>query len=64
MGVDAMRRVSVIMALGVLLGISGGVVTAAPAVAGGRGGGWQVETFQPGTLISSEKPPGSRLLVL
>ena len=40
-----MRRIAVIVALGALLGMLGGVVTAAPALAGGRGDGWQV--FQP-----------------
>jgi hypothetical protein len=36
-GVIAMRRVGFIVALAALLGMSGGVVTAAPALAGGRG---------------------------
>jgi hypothetical protein len=36
-----MRRAGVIVALGALLGLFGGVVTAAPALAGGRGDGWQ-----------------------
>jgi hypothetical protein len=38
-----MRRVGVIVALGALLGLFGGVVTASPALAG-RGPGWQVVT--------------------
>lgn len=36
-----MRRAGVIVALGALLGLFGGVVTAGPALAGGRGDGWQ-----------------------
>jgi hypothetical protein len=38
----AMRRVGMIVALGALLGMLGGAVTASPALADGRGGGWQV----------------------
>jgi hypothetical protein len=40
-GVIAMGRARVIAALGVLLGLLGGVVTASPAVAGGRGPKYQ-----------------------
>jgi hypothetical protein len=40
-GVIAMRRFGVIVALGALLGLCGGVATAAPVLAGGRGDGWQ-----------------------
>jgi len=36
-----MRRAGVVVALGALLGILGGAVTASPALAGGRGDGWQ-----------------------
>jgi streptogramin lyase len=39
-GVIAMRRLGVIVALGALLGMFGGLVTAAPALA--RGPGWEV----------------------
>ena len=39
-----MRRVGVIVALGALLGMFGGAVTATPALAGGRGDGWQFVT--------------------
>jgi hypothetical protein len=45
-----MRRLGVIVALGALLGLFGGVATAAPALAGGRGDGWQLFPFEPGTL--------------
>ena len=48
-GVIAMRRIGVIVALGALLGMFGGVVTAAPALAvGGRGDGWVFQDFGPG----------------
>jgi hypothetical protein len=48
-GVIAMRRVGVIVALGALLGMFGGMVTAAPALAvGGRGDGWVFQDFGPG----------------
>jgi hypothetical protein len=41
-----MRRLGVIVALGALLGMVGGVVTAAPALAvGGRGDGWTFLDF-------------------
>jgi hypothetical protein len=36
-----MRRVGVIVTLGALLGMFGGLVTASPALAAGRGDGWQ-----------------------
>jgi hypothetical protein len=36
-----MRRIGVIVALSALLGMFGGALTAAPALAGGRGDGWQ-----------------------
>ena len=39
-----MRRFGVIVALGALLGMTGGVATAAPALAGGRGDGWEFQT--------------------
>jgi hypothetical protein len=44
----AMRRIGVIVALGALLSMFGGVVTATPALAEGRGGGWQFLDFFPG----------------
>jgi hypothetical protein len=47
-GVIAMRRIGVIVALGALLSMLGGVVTAAPALAGGRGDGWMFQDFGPG----------------
>ena len=48
-GVIAMRRFGVIVALGALLGMFGGMVTAAPALAvGGRGDGWVFQDFGPG----------------
>jgi len=40
----AMRRLGVIVALGALLGMTGGVAAAAPALAGGRGDGWQFQS--------------------
>ena len=43
-----MRRLGVIVALGALLGMFGGAATAAPALAGGRGDGWQFNDFGPG----------------
>ena len=43
-----MRRIGVIVALGALLSMFGGVVTATPALAGGRGDGWQFLDFFPG----------------
>jgi hypothetical protein len=42
-----MRRAGVIVALGAQLGMFGGVVTAAPAFAGGGGDGWQVLPLPP-----------------
>jgi hypothetical protein len=45
-----MRRFGVIVALGALLSMIGGAATAAPALAGGRGDGWQLFPFEPGTL--------------
>ena len=44
-----MKRYGVIVALGALLSMLGGVATAAPALAGGRGDGWQLFPFEPGT---------------
>src|SRR5215813_693344 len=44
----AMRRLGVIVALGALLSMFGGVATASPAFAGGRGDGWQFLDFFPG----------------
>jgi hypothetical protein len=44
----AMRRFAVIVTLGALLGMFGGVATAAPALAGGRGDGWVFQDFGPG----------------
>ena len=44
-----MRRIGVIVALGALLSMLGGVATAAPALAGGRGDGWELFPFEPGT---------------
>jgi len=44
----AMRRFGVIVALGALLSMFGGVVTASPALAGGRGDGWTFQDFGPG----------------
>jgi hypothetical protein len=49
-GVIAMRRLGVIVALGALLGVLGGVVTASPALA--RGPKWQFMPVQPFTLPS------------
>ena len=37
------------MALGALLSMVGGAVTASPALAAGRGDGWQLFPFEPGT---------------
>jgi hypothetical protein len=45
-----MRRIGVIVALGALVGMLGGVVTASPALAGGRGDGWQIVPADPFTL--------------
>jgi len=42
-----MKRLGVIVALGGLLGVLGGVVTASPALAGGRGDGWQFISMPP-----------------
>ena len=44
-----MRRLGVIVALGALLGLLGGLVTASPAVAG-RGPKWHLDTAKPFTL--------------
>ena len=46
-GVIAMRRVAVIVALGALLGMLGGAVTTSPALADGRGNGWQFMSLPP-----------------
>ena len=43
-----MRRLGVVVALGAMLGMLGGAVTASPAVAGRRGG-WQLFPFESGT---------------
>ena len=43
-----MRRIGVIVALGALLGMSGGVVTAAPALAGGGVTGGRSRRSSPG----------------
>jgi hypothetical protein len=43
-----MRRIGVIVALGALLSVFGGVATAAPALAGGRGDGWVFQDFGSG----------------
>ena len=43
-----MRRLGVIVALSALLGTFGGAVTASPALAAGRGGGWVFQDFGPG----------------
>jgi hypothetical protein len=45
--VIAMRRVAVVVALGALLGMLGGAVTASPALADGRGDGWQFVSMPP-----------------
>jgi hypothetical protein len=50
-GVVAMRRVGVIVALGALLGMLGGAVTASPALAGGRGDGWQFISMPPTFIV-------------
>lgn len=42
-----MRRAGVIAALGALLGMLGGAVTASPALASGRGDGWQFAALPP-----------------
>jgi hypothetical protein len=47
-GVIAMRRTGMIVALGALLSMLGGAVTASPAVA--RGDGWQLGSAEPFTL--------------
>jgi hypothetical protein len=47
-GVIAMRRLGVIVALGTLLGVLGGVVTATPAFA--RGPKWHFAAAKPFTL--------------
>ena len=49
MGVDAMRRIGVIVALGALLGMLAGVVTASPALAA-RGPKWEIVPADPFTL--------------
>jgi len=48
----AMRRLGVIVALGALLGLSAGVVTATPALAG-RGHGWELVQAKPFTVPAS-----------
>ena len=49
-GMIAMRRFAVIVALGALLSMFGGVATPAPALAGGRGDGWEFFPFTSGTV--------------
>jgi hypothetical protein len=44
------KRAGLIAALTALLGMLGGAVTAGPALAGGRGPGWQLTDAQPFTL--------------
>ena len=59
-GVIAVRRLGVIVALGALLGMLGGAVTASPALAG-RGPGWSigpVEPFNPGPVLLWVPGPG------
>jgi hypothetical protein len=51
-GVIAMRRVGVIVALGALLGMLGGVVTASPALA--RGPKWQFVDEPPTFVVDSQ----------
>jgi len=46
-----MRRVGVIVALGALLGMLGAAATASPALADGRGGGWQVVPVPPTVTV-------------
>ena len=41
------RRAGVVVALGALLGMLGGAVTTSPALADGRGGGWQFMSLPP-----------------
>jgi hypothetical protein len=48
--VVAVRRLGIIVAFGALLGLFAGVVTAVPALAGGRGPRWQFEPAGPETL--------------
>jgi hypothetical protein len=48
-----MKRAGAIAALGALLGTLGGVVTASPALAGGRGAQWQPFPNEPFTLDAS-----------
>jgi len=50
-GVIAMRRLGVIAALGALLSVSGGVVTASPALADGRAEGWQIVPAPPAITL-------------
>ena len=45
-----MRRIAVIVALGALLGMSAGVVTASPALADRRGDGWSIGPAEPFTV--------------
>jgi hypothetical protein len=49
----AMRRLVVTVALGALLSMIGGAATATPALAGGRGDGWQIVAAEPFTLDAS-----------
>jgi len=41
------------VALGALLSMFGGVATASPALAGGRGDGWELFPFEPGTATGA-----------
>lgn len=54
-----MRRIGLIVALGALLGMLGGVATASPALAGGRGDGWQVVPALPFDLPAQTTPEAS-----
>jgi hypothetical protein len=49
-GGDRHEAIWCIVALGALLGMFGGVVTATPALAGGRGDGWELFPFGSGTV--------------
>jgi hypothetical protein len=49
-GVIAVRRAGLIVALAALLGLVAGAATASPALAGGRGDGWVFNSPESGTL--------------
>src|SRR5215475_1039255 len=61
-----MRRIGVIVALGALLGMLGGAATAAPALAGGRGDGWELldlpKTFTVGADVCGFEIQGTQLV--